>query len=300
MTTPKPRWGLALSGGAAYGLANIGVLDMLAQQGWKPDVVAGSSMGAIVGALYAFGLNTREMRDAASKMNWSNLARLSEKPLHAGLHSGLLRQELELHLRPLLQDATIGDCRIPFLCVAGRVKEPIDWRRIMHRGFEHYLRQRVERTVLPPETRLIDAISASSALPVVFSPVIIDGDEYVDLKSFWSIPSLVLRERDDLEFVIGTNTNPTHFSIKKILPRAVCEYIDAGQRAIRLSAEACDVIIQPRLRGGMHRFDKSSEFIAAGEEATRQRLAELSALLGSPQTGLSPEVSSESSQSPQA
>lgn len=272
---PRRRWGLALSGGGAFGIANVGIVKVLEEAGLRPDAVAGSSMGAIVGGMYALGVSPAKMEEVAKGMHWLNLTLLSKNPLKGGLHGGVMMQNIEAHLHPVVGDATIGDCKIPFLCLAGRVKEPIDWTLMRRRGFAGYLKEKVERVILLPETRLIDAILASSALPVIFSPVIINEEEYIDLKSFWSIPSLALREREDLDVVIGTNTSPTHGLFRKILPRTIVEYIDEGQRQVRLSVEACDVIVRPKLGGGMHRFDMHKQFIEAGEKAAREKLEEI-------------------------
>ncbi|MEK7563309.1 MAG: patatin-like phospholipase family protein [Patescibacteria group bacterium] len=61
-------WGLVLSGGAAYGVANVGVVECLEKEGLSPDVIAGSSMGAVVAGLYALGIETKTIREIGKQL----------------------------------------------------------------------------------------------------------------------------------------------------------------------------------------------------------------------------------------
>ncbi len=65
-----PRVGLVLAGGGARGLAHIGVIKYLEEQGIRVDAIAGTSMGAIVGAMYASGLDAAEMEEIATTLDW--------------------------------------------------------------------------------------------------------------------------------------------------------------------------------------------------------------------------------------
>jgi len=69
---PRPRIGLALSGGGALGMAHIGVLQWLEEHRIPVDRIAGTSMGGIVGAIYATGLSPTEMHDFVAKLNWDD------------------------------------------------------------------------------------------------------------------------------------------------------------------------------------------------------------------------------------
>lgn len=273
-------WGLALSGGAAYGLANAGILSVLEREGLRPDCIAGSSMGAIVGALYAYKGSAAALPPLCKRLGISNVARLSDHPLKGGhLHGGLFRQELAAHLEDILGDAVIGDCAIPFVCIAGRVKEPISWSRILLPGFTDDILTRVEPVMLPPDTRLLDAIMASSAIPVAFSPVIIDGDEYVDLVHFGAIPARTLRNAFHPDIVIGTNTNPVYGTLMKYLPASWSEFLERGYEELEKSMESCDLVITPLLTSSPLRFDKVDTFVQAGEAAAKEVLPEVKRLI---------------------
>ncbi len=157
------RWGLVLSGGAACGLANIGTVEVLEEAGLRPHCVAGSSMGAIIAALYALGHPASVIAGIAADLAPLSVVGLSDAPLRKGLHGGLLSQQLEEHLEPLVGDARIGECEIPFVCVAGRVLSPVRWEQLLLPGFVEHVRERVELHVFGPETPVLDALRASSA-----------------------------------------------------------------------------------------------------------------------------------------
>lgn len=272
-------WGIALSGGMAFGLSNIGILEVLDAECGKPDCVAGSSMGAIVGALYALGHPVQDLRKMAGEICLLKVASLSKTALKGGLHGGVLRQRLEDVLLPLVGDAVIGDCAIPFVCVAGRVTAPIRWERIARKGFVEHIEARVEKYVFPPHTRILDALLATSAVPVVFSPVELDGNVFVDLCDYGAVPARTLCEECAPEIVIGTNTVPHYGAIEKVLPASWKEYLIAGRASLAESLASCDLVIEPALPAPFYRFDKASAFMEAGKEAAQAAIPKLKELI---------------------
>lgn len=272
-------WGLVLSGGAACGFANGGVVEALSQNGLTPNYITGSSMGAIIGALYAFGVPVADIR-ALCRVNPTEVAKLSEQPLKEGLHSGLLRQRLEDRLQPIIGDATLADCQIPFTCIAGRVRTPIEWLKIVQRGFVDRVLDAIEPYVFPPETRILDAILASSAIPVIFSPAKIGEDEFVDLVHFGGIPARTMRSAYAPDIVIGTDTNPRYGGIIKLLPPGWREFLEAGYAELQQSREACNLLIVPEQPFSPHRFDQAEAFWEAGKKATDQKIEEIRTLIG--------------------
>ena len=194
--TGRTPWGLALCGGGACGYANIGVLEALYESGMRPDCIAGSSMGAVIAGLSALGHAPSTIMRAARSLGPLDVAKLSNRPLRKGLHGGLLEQRFS-HLEPLFGDARIGDCEIPFVCVAGRVRAPIRWERLLLPGFVDHLRDNIALHVFGPHDRMLDALRASTAVPVVFSPVDIGGEQFIDLVHFGAVPARSLREAHD-------------------------------------------------------------------------------------------------------
>lgn len=265
-------WGLVLSGGAAYGLANIGVLKALEEAGHIPNYIAGSSMGSIVGGLYALTQDVKLLEETANNISMLSSVSLSETPLKDGMHGGLLRANLEKYLEPVLGDATIGDCTISFVCVAGRVQKPIEWMKIIQSGFVDDIYASIEPHIFPNETKLIDAMLCSSAIPVLFSPVENEQGAFIDLVDFGAIPSRSLKKTYNPDVIVATDTVPRYPLLQKILPRGWKEFLEEGHKELKRSKDCADILIEPKLSGGALRFDKATVFIEEGYNATMQKM----------------------------
>lgn len=264
--------GLVLSGGAAWGISNIGVLEVLAEEGIEISSFAGSSMGAIVASLPALGVPLSTLRTLAGALHPLRIATLSAKPLHGGLHGGIFQQKMYDILHPIIGSARLKDCQIPFVCVAGKIIKPIQWHRIVLSGFSDHFLSCVEPCVLPPETMVIDALMATSAIPVLFSPFSIGRSEYVDLVHFGAIPTKRLRDLCHPDVVIGTDTAPRYSRVEKWLPLGWQEFLQRGHAQLDADKALCDVMIEPVMPARPFRFDKADAFITAGREATEKAL----------------------------
>jgi len=272
-------WGLVLSGGVAQGIANVGVLEVLEREGLKPDYIAGSSMGAIVGALAALGYPASVFDGILRKMSPFTIAEPSDNPMKDGLHGGFFRQKLRDFLGELVGDKTVDDCEIPFLCVAGKVVKPIQWERIMSPDFTADVLGSVEPHFFKHDTKLIDALMATSAVPVLFSPVTIGGETFIDLCSFGAVPSRTLREIYLPDIIIATDTQPHYESFGRLLPKGWRTFLLAGEESLKESLDACDLVIRPTMPFGPYRFDKSDAFVKAGREAAEKMLPEIRKLI---------------------
>jgi len=272
-------FGLVLSGGSAYGLANIGILDVFEKHSRQPDVIAGSSMGAIIAALYALGHDTEIISTLAEKLTPLSLVALSKTPLQGGFHGGILRQKLEEHLAPLIGERIIGETKIPFVCVAGRVKKPILWSKALSVNFLSHILDGIEPYIFPKETRILDALAASSALPVIFSPIVIDTESYIDLCSFGAVPSRSLRVTYHVDVIIGTKTTPVFRCIKPYLPTNLKEFIQRAEESLGESLAVCDLVIEPELIGSLFDFHKSKIFIESGKKAAEKMWPDIERLL---------------------
>lgn len=267
-------WGLVLSGGAAWGLANAGVLEVLEQKKLMPDSIAGSSMGAIVAGLFALFSDTKALGELTKNLRLRNIATLSKHPFRGGLHGGLFQQRLEKHLKRLVGDARIDDCRIPFACVTGRVKEPIRWRRCLRKNFAEEFLRSVEFFVFPQETRLLDALMASSAVPVIFSPHRMGEETFIDLVDFGAIPSRILRKLQNPDIIIATNTVPRYPLLEPWIPA-----LQAAHRAVEESCHEADLVITPVAAASPWRFDRGTDFWNAGKRAVEEALPGMRKLL---------------------
>lgn len=151
----KKTVGLALGGGAALGGAHIGVLKAIEEKNIKIDFIAGTSIGALVGALFAAGKNSEEIKAVAKKLDWSDISKIVFSKF------GLLSNKKigDLVIREL-GDINIEDLKIPFAVVSADIGT----------GEE----------VILTSGNLANAVMASSAIPGVFAPVTIDGRMLVD------------------------------------------------------------------------------------------------------------------------
>jgi len=148
----KKRVSLALGGGAAKGLAHVGVLRGLEEDGVEVAAIAGTSMGSIVGALYARGMGGGEMEAFFASVDWARLGGIMlRSPGGAAFHD-LLRETLGVE--------PIEDLGVPFAAVCCNLEN----------GEEVVLRQ----------GSLADAVLASSAIPGILPPSVIDGITLVD------------------------------------------------------------------------------------------------------------------------
>ena len=213
--------GVALSGGAVRGLAHIGVLKALEESGIKPDIVSGVSAGSIIGAFYCGGYSPKEMEDIALKTNLNSfiLPSLSKKALFS-------LDKLEKFLEKYIGKIDIKDLKIPLIVAATNLnKAKVEY-------FEN--------------GDLIKIVKASCSIPVMFKPVKIDKDYYVDGGIMNNLPVEPLKERSKI--VIGVEVNP-FLEEERDFSNIISIGIRSFYLAIRSNTEAskklCDLVIQP-------------------------------------------------------
>jgi NTE family protein len=154
--TRKPRIGLALGSGSARGWAHIGVIRALEERGIKFDLICGTSIGALVGAVYASG-QLQQLEDWVTSLVWSKVVRLMDLTWKGGLIRG---QRLFNLFRATFKDVDIAELATPFGAVATELNS----------GREVWLRQ----------GRLLDVVRCSCAMPGLFTPVVYGGTVLVD------------------------------------------------------------------------------------------------------------------------
>lgn len=179
--TRKYRTGLVLSGGGTRGFAHLGVIAALFEKGFRPDVISGTSVGAIVGAFIASGRTPAEIMKIFSK-GWF----FKYTTLHLPI-DGLLRLNgLKGVLKREIQCNNIEDLELPFFITVAN----------LNKGRAEYL----------SSGPLGPALLASSSIPVLFSPVEIDGQLYVDGGLMDNIP--VEPIKNDCKYIVSININP--------------------------------------------------------------------------------------------
>ena len=187
MSVAKNRMkiGYALGGGAARGLSHIGVLKVLHDRGISPDIIAGTSIGALIGALYAGGLEPNEIEQLVLGLDWKKLLYLMDMTLPL---NGLLQGKRVVSLlKSILGDTTFTQLRCDFASVATDIVSG-------------------EQVVLR-EGSLIEAVRASISIPGIFTPVALKGRYLVDGGLVNTVPVSICREMG-AEYVIGVNVIP--------------------------------------------------------------------------------------------
>jgi NTE family protein len=267
--TPPPapvpvKIGLALGGGAARGFAHIGVIKALEAQGIVPDIIVGTSAGAVVGALYASGLSGFELQKVALDID----------------------------------EAQIGDWSLPDRGVfKGEALQNFVNRAVANRPLEKLPRNfSVVATDLNSGESVLFrtgntgmAVRASSAVPGVFQPVSINGHEYVDGGLVSPVPVRAARSLG-ANFVIAVDisVNPRDARTSSTLGVMLQTFAIMGQSISRYEKAEADIVIRPITAelpatdfAGRHRAVLEGEKAAAAAMADiKDRLARLRAKPG--------------------
>lgn len=258
---PRKKVGLALGSGVARGLAHIGVLDVLDRENIPVDVIAGTSIGALVGALYAEGKTVAEMIEIAAEAGSKRLNLFTDLSIpRTGLVKG---RKIEQALKSFYGDAKIEDMKIPFACVATDIDS----------GEEVVIR----------EGSLWKSIRATISLPVILAVAELNGKYLVD--GFLVNPVPVNRVREmGADIVIAVNVIPDR-NVKDATEPNIFDVIMqtlhiVGYYALRSSAGGADVLIEPDMQHiALTDFHKVEECVQLGREAAEKALPDIRKLL---------------------
>src|SRR5215469_8162631 len=250
---PRLRIGLALGGGFARGLAHIGVLKVLEEENVPIDLIAGTSVGSVIGAAYASGMSAREMEEIAALVRFKDFSRWTFSRF--GLFSN---DKMALFLNKFLRCKTFEELRIPLAVTATDIVtgEPA----VFTKG------------------ALVDPVRASCAYPGMFLPVNINGRLLVDGLLAHGVPSAPLRDMG-AERVVAVYLSANW--VKPKGPRHVFDLI--GQCFSIAQAKmtgpwkaASDVIVEPAIgEFGYDDFNRARDLIRAGEVAARTHIAQI-------------------------
>jgi NTE family protein len=259
--------GLALGGGAARGLAHIGVLEVLEKEGIPIDMIAGTSAGAAIGALYAQGKDASQIKDLALSTGWKQLVSLVDLALpRSGFIEGTRIKNL---LRSIMGDIEFSDLRIPLACVATDIRS----------GEE----------VIINDGSVLEGVRASISIPVIFTAVKRQDRYLVDGGLVNPVPVSVVKEMG-ADFIIAANVIPDMgdrtqraqgFKQPNIFNVMLQSIYIATYSLVRSSLEGADIVIEPQLTHiGYGDFHRIRDCISQGELAAQELIHQIKKQLG--------------------
>lgn len=263
----RKKLGIALGSGGSRGVAHVGFLHALEEEGIRADCVSGCSMGAIVGALYCAGVPMTTVRDKALGLKLSQIASLNINPIRS---NGLFRM---MKARKLIESyvgekTEFKDLQIPFCCVATDIVSG--------------------KTVRLADGNVTDAVIASASIPGVFTPVGKDGMLLVDGGVLERVPVLEVKKAG-AEVVVAvdvlgdlTASRPAPSNLIASLLRYV-DVIDTRvtQRKKKSRMRSIDLWLEPEL-GAMDQYQvKNLKFAyEKGYETGKNNLSAIKELIG--------------------
>ncbi len=254
----RPKVGLVLSGGGSKGVAHIGVIRELEKRGIKPDYITGTSMGALIGGLYACGFTPDQLEDVIENGDWdylmndkikrenlligqgdknkNSLISLPLDGLKPAMVSGLYQGQnvltlIEVLVRKYNKPMDFNDLPIPFKCIATNIET--GEAKVFDRG------------------KLADAMRASMSIPSVFAPYKINNELYVDGGLVNNFPTDVIKKMG-AEIIIGVDVGAVLYkkeeinSIIRILDQSASFF---NSRVSAENAKLCDIYIRPDITG---------------------------------------------------
>lgn len=262
LSSPTPvKVGIALGGGAAKGFAHIGVIKMLEANGFAPAVVAGTSAGSVVGALYASGMTAFELQEKAVALDEAQI-----RDLQLSFGGLVLGQRLEDYVNEQVQRRPLEQLAKPFVAVATRLEDG-------------------ERTVFA-RGNTGQAVRASSSVPGLFQPVVIGKYRFVDGGVVSPVPVDAARQLGaDVVIAVDISNKARGQSPADMLGTIGQSIAIMGQKLGQAELARADIIVRPQVLDiGAADFTQRASAILEGEKAAlavmpqiRERIAQLQA-----------------------
>jgi NTE family protein len=252
---PRPKIALVLGGGAARGFAHVGVIRALEQEKVPIDMVIGTSVGSLIGAIYAYDTNSFELE-------WTAFSLEKDQVFDYGIFSAFTSMgpvkgdKLEEFVKSKVP-GNIEDLKLPFAAVATDLNRGT--RVVIDHG---------------PVAR---AVHASSAIPGVFNPVEHQGKLLVDGGVMDNIPISVAREKGaDIVIAVDISENVINFNITNLIDVMVQSINIMFRENVVHKLKDADVVIVPAVGDvGMLDFTQKKRCMQAGIEATQKAMPEI-------------------------
>lgn len=248
--------GLALGGGAARGMAHIGVLAVLKREGINVDYLAGTSMGAVVAAVYAVGTDPNYLARLAEKLRWETLVDIRLNKI--GLISG---EKIEQVIKVLTKNRNFEDLQMPLAIIAADLGsgDPVIFR----------------------SGPVYSAVRASIAIPGIFEPVRFGERLLVDGGIINNVPVKPVRDLGaDVVIAVDVSHDQGHSEPHNFADVLFKAFEVMGAHINKQQLESADLVITPNTdKIGPAGFYKAVECIAAGEQAAEEALPRIRELL---------------------
>jgi NTE family protein len=249
----RPVVALVLGSGGARGYAHIGVIEVLEQQGIRPDFIVGTSAGSIVGSIYASGKSATELRDIALKLKANDVRDVSVSL--KGFFDG---KKVEDYINQQVHNTPLQKLKIPMYVVATELKAGS--KTVFNYG------------------NTGQAVRASTSIPSMFVPTKIRDVEYVDGGLVSPVPVDVARDLGaDIVIAVDILAQPIHTETTNVWGLFNQNINIMQGRLAEEELKDADVVIQPDLREKAHIFDvKGREMtMQAGIDAAQAKLSDI-------------------------
>jgi NTE family protein len=246
------KFGIALSGGGARGILHIGVLEALHKYGIRPEIISGTSAGALVGAFYAAGMEPLQILELVKS---SKMTQMIKWRVPSG---GLIDLKKALFiLEKNIGEDNFSSLKKPFYCSVVNLNSG--------------------QSEIKNEGRLFQWVLASASIPVIFEPQIIDGITYVDGGLLNNLPVDCIRNQCRILIGVHVNHNGPEENITGMKAIAERTFRLAIGQNVRESLAKCDFVIDPPETRLYNTFDfkKADEIFRIGFEETEKRILEM-------------------------
>ncbi len=250
-TAKKYKLGLVLGGGGARGFAHLGVIQAMSEMELKPDIISGTSAGAIVGAMISAGRSPEESLHFFTSKKMLNLARPTVSKMGLMIMAGM-----EEHLKIFLQKSRFEELDIPLVITVSNINAAVP---------EHF-----------ESGELIPYIIASCSIPVVFVPVEIDGNTYVDGGVFMNLPVRPIRERCEKIIAVEINSIDTNEKISNVIHMAERSFHLSAEPNTQIDKELADILIIPQniAQYSMFSLEYAMKIYEEGYKTARKALSD--------------------------
>ena len=253
-----PKIALVLGGGSARGFAHVGVIRVLEQEKIPIHLIVGTSVGSLIGGLYASDPNSLNLEWLAFSIEKEDIFDYSLVYARMGPVQG---DRLEKFVQTKAKVKNLEELKIPFYPVATDLNTGQTW--VFEKG------------------SLAKAIRASSAIPGIFQPVEINGRTYVDGGVTDSLPVDVARARGaDVIIAVSIQKKIDHPQINSLIDVMLQSINIMGRELMRYKCRDSDILIEPNVgEVGMTDFSQKKRLMEAGMQAARQALPRIKKLI---------------------